>query len=282
MTTERRGAPGRDRDGARTAVASVVAGILMAGPVAVVLGVASLVARPTAAVRRLAAVGCVLGLLGSAAWGLWLGSVRLDDATAVAAPVPSPVRLELPSTAVAPVDERAAASVPSPRAEAEETRSADVTVMIDDLGGVGVGDVPVLGTGTGLALGLPVKVAKFATDGWVVAAGEGPTETMSATFTHDGTAVVVTVTLHPTATDAEAMIAGVVRERLAHPDAAEGKDLTSADGASVRRVVADGRSTFAWSEFTASVEVDGPSKAARVFVDRFLLGPGEQGGQQSR
>lgn len=275
MTTERRGAPGRSRDGARTAVASVVAGILMTGPVALALGIASLVARPSAAVRKLAVVGCALGLLGTAAWGLWTVSIQGDGVpSAVAAPAPTPVRLALPSTAI--TTESGADDVFPYGSEVSTKTSPDDEVTLEDLDGTV--EVPVLGTGTGLALNLPLKVEKFATDGWTVVLGGGATETMHATFTRDGTAVAVVVTLHPTSTDAEAMAAGVVRDRLAGPDATEGTELTAEDGAIVRRVVHDGRTTFVWSEFTASIEVDGPTKAARVLVDRFRLGPGEQPG----
>lgn len=280
MSTERRGAPVRDRDGARTAVASVITGILMTGPVALVLGVVSLVARPAAAVRRLAVVGCVLGLLGTAGWGLWAVSVPTGPGTAVAVAAPTPVRLALPPTAVALTDERSAFDIEAGSRVADATESASATVTIEDLDGSG--EVPVLGMESGLVLSLPLDVATFSTSGWTVDGGDGTTETMHATFTHDGTAVNVVVTLHPTATDAEAAIASAVRDRLTSPDASERSVLTVRDGAEVRRVVEAGVTTFAWSEFTASVEVDGPSKAARVFVDRFLLGPGEQGGQQSR
>ena len=278
MSTERRGAP--VRDGARTAVASVITGILMTGPVALVLGVVSLVARPAAAVRRLAVVGCVLGLLGTAGWGVWAVSVPTGSGTAVAAAEPTPVRLALPSTAVAHTDERSAFDTETGSRAADATESASATVTIEDLDGKD--EVPVLGMESGLVQSLPLVVATFSTAGWTVDGGDGTTETMRATFTHDGTAVNVVVTLHPTATDAEAAIASVVRDRLTSLDASERSVLTLRDGAEARRVVEAGVTTFAWSEFTASVEVDGPSKDARVFVDRFLLGTGEQGGQQSR
>ncbi|QIK84012.1 DUF4190 domain-containing protein [Sanguibacter sp. HDW7] len=275
MTTERRGAPGRSRDGARTAVASVVAGVLMTGPVALVLGVASLVARPAAAVRRLAIVGCALGILGTAAWGLWGASLQGDVVpSAAAAPVPTPVRLALPSTAI--TTEMVTEDSLGYRSEATEKASTGGTVTIEDLDGMT--EVPVLGTGTGLVLSLPLEIEKFATDGWTVVVDDGATESMQATFTRNGTAVAVVVTLHPTSTDAEAMAAGIVRDRLEGADTTEGKTLAAEGGAIVRRVVHDGRTTFVWSEFTASVEVDGPTGAARVLVDRFRLGPGEQPG----
>lgn len=279
MTTERRGALVRDRDGARTAVASVITGILMTGPVALVLGVASLVARPAAAVRRLAVVGCVLGLLGTGAWGLWAVNVPTGPASAAPVPAAAPVRLALPPTAVVLTDESMAfdAEVRSHAAEAGERDST--TVTLEDLDSAGEG--PVLGAESGLVLSLPQDVAKFSTPGWTVEGGDGTTETMSATFTHDGTAVDVVVTLHPTATDAEAATVSVVRDRLASAEATE-STLTVRDGVEVRRVVHDGRTTFVWQEFTASVEVDGPTKAARSVVESFRLGTGEQGGQQSR
>ena len=275
MTTERRGAPARSRDGARTAVASVVAGVLMTGPVALVLGVASLVARPAAAVRRLAVVGCALGILGTAAWGLWGASLQGDVVpSAGAAPVPTPVRLALPSTAI--TTEMVTEDSLGYRFGASEKASPDGTVTIEDLDGMT--EVPVLGPGTGLELSRPLKIEKFATDGWTVVVDDGATESMQATFTRNGTAVAVVVTLHPTSMDAEAMAAGIVRDRLEGADTTEGKTLAAEGGAIVRRVVHDGRTTFVWSEFTASVEVDGPTKAARVLVDRFRLGPGKQPG----
>ena len=288
MTTERRGAPRGARDGARTAVASVVTGLLLTGPVALVLGVVSLVARPAAAVRRLAVVGCTLGLLGTAAWGLWLATFEPSPtavASATLVPPREPVRLALPATEVAAADvpslrSEALRAEESHAAEAAEKRAEQATLALEDVDGTG--DVPVLGDGTGLELGLPVRVEKFSTDGWTVTFGEGATETMAATFTRGTTEVGVVVTLHATATDAETTTAAVVRDRLASEGAREGEGLTSAAGSSVRRVVDDGRSTFVWSEFTASVEVSGPTRAARVLAERFVLGQAGQGGEEPR
>ncbi|MGP7959932.1 DUF4190 domain-containing protein [Sanguibacter sp. A247] len=281
MTRERRGAVGRERDGARTAVASVVTGIVMAGPVAFVLGVVSLAARPVGAVRRLAMTGCALGLLGTAAWGLWAANLETDSAIATPAAQPTQVQLALPDEPAGAASGGAEATAEARTHEAPEvaiTAEAATTasLTVDDLDVEGTTDVPVLGAGASLAYTLPLKVGRFSTESWQPHAGGSGTEAVSATFTRDGVAVVVVVRLHATATEAESTLADVVRERLSHEDAKEGKELESDAGARVRRVVRDGKTTFVWSEFTTSIEIDGPSKAARSFMDRFVLGAGER------
>lgn len=277
MTTERRDPAEGERDGARTAVASVVTGILMVGPVAFVLAVLSLVTRPAGAVRRLAVTGCVLGLVGTAAWGLWAMNLQSGPAVAAPAAAPTQVQLALPdgyevetSDEVEP-DASVRASHKAAAAEAAGAESTDQALDLD-----GTTDVPVLGTGARLAYNLPLKVGAFTTDAWLPHPGGSGTEAVSATFARDGMAVVVVVRLHANATDAESTLADVVRERLSHEKAKEGKELESDGGARVRRVARGGATTFVWSDFTTSVEIDGPTKAARSFVDRFVLGAGER------
>lgn len=259
MDTEGPRAPRRARDGARTAVASIVAGVLATGPVALLLALASFVARPAPAVRRLASVGCALGLLGTAGWAVWgLQAFSVGESAVVAAP--APVVLDLPAAAV---------GSPSVDALATTARAAEPEELAELAEPSGV---PVLGAGSGLLGDLPTEVGGYATDGWQAEPGLEASEELVATFVRGGRSVDVRVTVHPTATDAEAAVASTVRDLLAGGAADERDAVERDDGALVRRVdTADG-TRLVWSVFTSSVEVDGAAKAATAFAARFVLG----------